>query len=82
MASSKQQPVDLLGELILLLEEDSHHWDNAADSCEDFIERLSQHDREKMALNCAVYRERAATLRNCATKIKNQLDGHETKTPA
>jgi len=81
MASSQLQPVDSLARLILLVEEDSHHWEHAADSCEDFIERLSQHDRVKMALNCATYRERAAILRNFVADIKNQLGGHETKTP-
>ena len=76
MASSQPQPVNLLTQLILLVEE-SHHWEHAADSCEDFIESLSQDDRVKMALNCSVYRERATVLRSFVADndIKNQLDG-------
>jgi|SRR5215469_1039414 len=81
MASSQPQPVDLLAKLILLIVEDSRHWDNTANSCESFIESLPQPDQEKMALNCAVYRERAALLLKFVSDIKNELHGDEPKAP-
>jgi len=82
MASSQPPPVDVLARLILLIVEESRHWNNTASSCEGFIDRLPQHDQEKMALNCAVYRERAALLLNFVSDITNQLNRREPKIPA
>jgi len=78
-SNSQPQVVDLFAKLILLVAEDSDHWEQAADSCENFIQCLSRQNQEKMALNCAVYRERAALLRNSVTDIMDQIDGHEPK---
>ena len=36
MASSQPQPVELLAKLILLVQEDSRHSDNTANSCEGY----------------------------------------------
>jgi hypothetical protein len=62
---------DHVTELLSFIEEDAKRWDDAANHCETIAAKLPPDHRASLALQCAVYRERAKMHRDIVAKMRS-----------
>ena len=64
--------VGLFAEFLSFLEIEATSWEDAAKSCERWVDKLPPDEAAELKLRCAAYRERVTLLRNRASTMRQQ----------